>query len=136
MASVNKVILLGRIGSDINLRYGKSGSAYVTFSLATSEKMKGEDGKYTEVTEWHNLVSFGKTAEIIAKYLGKGSLAYFEGKIKHDKYQDANKVEQESTKVVVTDVQFLDKKAAVDNNRAAAAEHTNIGPTYDEDVPF
>jgi len=85
--SVNKAILLGRLGKDPELRYTPSGKAVASFSLATSERWTGQDGQKNESTTWHNIVAWGKQAELIKEYLRKGREVYIEGRIDNRSYE-------------------------------------------------
>ena len=109
MAAVNKVILVGNLGKDPELRRTQSGTAVVSFSMATTEKFKGKDGQQKEETEWHNCTAWNKSAEILAQYLKKGSSVYIEGKLKTRSWED-NGVKKYATDVVVREFQFLGGK--------------------------
>ena len=110
MSSVNKVIIVGRIGRDPEIRNTQSGQVVASFSVATDESYKGKDGQKVEATEWHNVTAWGKQAEFIANYLSKGRLVYVEGKLKAEKYTDKQGVEKYTTKIVADRVQGLDKR--------------------------
>ena len=100
MASVNKVILVGNVGREPELRVTPSGLNVANFSLATTEKYKDKSsGNVEESTEWHNCVVFGTLADTIMKYVTKGQQMYIEGSINTNKYKDANGVEKYSTKI-------------------------------------
>lgn len=101
---MNKVILLGRIGSDIEVNYTTSGTAIGKFSLATSEKYKGE-----EKTEWHRVVAWGKTAEIMSEYLNKGDPVLIEGQIRYGKYDDKEGITRYTTDINVNRFEFVPK---------------------------
>ena len=109
--SVNKVILVGRLGADPEVRQTQGGLSIAKISLATSERKKEQDGNWSEYTEWHRVTCFGKTAELAGQYLKKGSQVYFEGRLKTSKYTDKNGVEKYSTEVVCERMQFLGSKA-------------------------
>ena len=100
MASLNKVILIGNLGKDPEERFFTDGSPVTNFSIACTEKYKDKTGEQKELTEWVNIVTFGKLAEIAGKYLSKGSSVYIEGKLKTDKYTDKNGIERTATKVI------------------------------------
>lgn len=102
MSSVNKVILVGNLGKDPEVRRMQSGDAVANLSIATSESWKDKStGERREKTEWHRVVLFGKVAEIAEKYLSKGSKVYIEGQLETRKWTDQNGVEKYSTEVVV-----------------------------------
>ena len=94
MASVNKVILVGNLGRDPELKYTPNGTAVANFTLATNEKWKDREGKEVEATEWHRITVFGKLAEICGEYLHKGRQIYLEGKIRSRTYKDREGVEK------------------------------------------
>lgn len=108
--SVNKVILVGNLGQDVELKYGQSGTAVGNFSLATTEKWKDKSGQQQEKTEWHKVVTFGKTAENCAKYLAKGRKVYVEGKLQTDSYEKDG-ITRYTTKIIADQVQFLDSSS-------------------------
>lgn len=105
--SVNKVILLGNLGKDPELRMTQQQMAICNFSLATGERRKDASGNWTDHTEWHNIVVFGKTAENCAQYLKKGRQAYVEGRIQTRKWQDKEGKDRYTTEVVGNVVQFI-----------------------------
>ena len=88
MASVNKVILIGNLGKDPEVKYTPSGTPIARFSLATNERTKDKEGNWTDRTEWHNIVAFQRTAEIAGEYLKKGRTVYVEGRIHTDTWDD------------------------------------------------
>lgn len=108
MASVNKVILVGNLGRDPEVRYMPSGSAICTVTLATSRQWKDKtSGERQEETEWHRVTFFDRMAEIAGEYLKKGRPVYVEGRLKTRKYTDKDGVEKYSTEIVATDMQLL-----------------------------
>jgi single-strand DNA-binding protein len=145
MSGVNKVILVGNLGSDPEMTYLSNGDAIVSFSIATSESWKDKStGEKKEKTEWHRCSAFRKVAEICGKYLKKGSKVYVEGKLVTDKY-DKNGVDTYSTKVVFHSMQMLDSKG--DNSSAPTQsaplqspvkrpEPVAAGGDFDDDIPF
>lgn len=106
---VNKAILVGNAGKDPEVRYTQGGNAVATFSLATSDRRKGTDGQWTDHTEWHNLVAWGKTAETCGNYVKKGNKLYIEGRIQTRKWQDKDGNNRYSTEIVVNQMLLLDK---------------------------
>lgn len=111
MASVNKVILVGRIGKDPELKYLSDGNPVASFSLATSSSWKDKaTGNKKEETEWHNLVFYGRNAEIARQYCKKGGLIYVEGRLKTRKWQDQSGADRYKTEVVVDVLQLLGSK--------------------------
>lgn len=110
MTSVNKVILVGRLGQDPELKYTQSGQPVCNLSVATSEVWNDKNGQRQEKTEWHRVIVWGKPAENCAKYLGKGRLVYLEGRNETRSWEDKNSGEKRyATEVVANTVQFLDK---------------------------
>lgn len=107
--SINKVILIGNLGSDPELKATSGGNSVCNFSIATSESWV-KDGEKQERTEWHRIVVWGKTAEACSKYLVKGSKVYIEGKLQTRSFDDKDGVKRYITEVVAADVQFLGSK--------------------------
>jgi single-strand DNA-binding protein len=107
MASVNKVILVGNLGKDPEVRYLPSGDAVANITLATSSKYKNKTGEMVEETEWHRVTFFGKLAEIVGQYLKKGRSVYVEGRIKTRKYTDKDGVEKYATDIIANEMQML-----------------------------
>lgn len=107
MASVNKVILVGNLGRDPEVRYLPSGDPVANISIATTSKYKGKDGNVVEETEWHRITFFGRLAEVVGEYLHKGRSVYIEGRIKTSKYTDKDGVEKYSTDIIANEMQML-----------------------------
>lgn len=116
--SVNKVILVGNLGKDVDLRYTPSGAAVATFSLATTERFKDKEGKAQEKTEWHNIVAWRQLAEICGKFLHKGKQIYIEGKIQTRSYDDRDGNKRYITEIVADQMQMLGGKGE-DSGQAA-----------------
>lgn len=129
--SVNKAILIGNLGKDPEIRYTQSGKAVTSFSLATSEKWKGQDGQQQESTTWHNIVAWGRQAEVLKEYTGKGSKLYIEGRISNRTYDKKDGTKGFTSEVVVQNFQFLDAKKDA-TEPAQAAPNTEA----DDDLPF
>ena len=108
--SLNKVMLIGNLGKDPEVKYTQNQMAVGTFSLATTERRKNADGQWGEVTEWHNIVTFGKTAENCGQYLQKGKKVYVEGSIKTRNWQDKEGKDRWTTEILANTVQFLSAK--------------------------
>lgn len=117
--SVNKVILVGNLGRDPELRYTPSGVAVANFPIATSEKFKDRDGNVQEKTEWHQIVVWRQLAEIAAKYLHKGKQIYLEGKIQTRKWQDKSGQDRYSTEIVMEKMQMLGSASDGQQNNGA-----------------
>ena len=108
MASVNKVIIVGNLGRDPEIRYMPSGDAIANIAVATSYKSKDKNtGEQKEVTEWHRISFFGRLAEIVGQYLKKGSSVYVEGRLQTRKYTDKDGVEKYATDIVAEQMQML-----------------------------
>ena len=113
---INKVILIGNLGSDPEVRYMPSGGAVSTISLATSDQWKDKTtGEQQERTEWHRVVFFKRLAEIVGEYLKKGSKVYIEGSLRTRKWQDKNGVDRYTTEIVANEMQMLDSKGGSSN---------------------
>ena len=117
MAGVNKVILVGHLGGDPEMKYGSSGNAFTTFTMATSESWV-KDGNREERTEWHRIVAFGKLAEICAKWLHKGKQIYLEGKIQTRSWEQDG-VKRYTTEIVAGTMQMLGSRG--DSNSQGGA---------------
>lgn len=104
---VNKVILVGNLGDDPDIKYTQGGMAVTKIRLATTSYRKDRDGNQTERTEWHRVTFFGKLGEIAAEYLRKGSQVYVEGSIRYDKYTDREGVERYTTDIIADEMQML-----------------------------
>jgi len=138
MAGVNKVILLGHLGKDPEVKKLDSGKSVANFSLATSEVYKNKDGEKVTNTEWHNIVLWSPLAEIAESYLKKGSQLYLEGKISNRSYEDKDGVKKYISEVVGRDITLLGKPT-----NSGSAEDTNnegvVNPNASDevdDLPF
>ena len=107
MSSVNKVILIGTLGRDPEIRNLPSGEAVANISLATNSKYKNRNGEMVEETEWHRVTFFGRLAEIAGQYLKKGGSVYVEGRLKTRKYTDQSGIEKYATDIVANEMQML-----------------------------
>lgn len=107
---VNKVILVGRLGQDPEVKMTSDQRQIVNFSLATGERRKDAQGNWVDHTEWHRIVCFGKLAELASSYLGKGREVYLEGKIKTNKWQDKDGNNRYSTDIIANSIEFLGNK--------------------------
>ena len=112
MAGVNKVILLGRVGQDPEMRYTENGTAIANFSVATSEQWKNKDGKKKEKTEWHKVVAWKRLGEICGEYLHKGSQVYIEGRIETRNWEGKDGNKRYTTEVVAHTMQMLGGKSS------------------------
>ena len=107
MASVNKVILIGNLGRDPELRFTRDGQGVANFTLATNERWRDKEGQNQERTEWHRIVVWGKTAENCAQYLQKGRSCYIEGRIQTREWEDKEGNKRQTTEIVAQNVTFL-----------------------------
>lgn len=157
---INKVILVGNVGTDPDVRYMPNGNAVTTLSVATSETWKDKQtGEKQERTEWHRVVCFNRLGEIAGEYIRKGSKIYVEGSLRTRKWQDQQGQERYTTEIVASDIQMLDSKAGAGGNanydemappphaqqqqgtpaprKAQAAQSTqDVFDELDDDIPF
>ena len=141
--SLNKVMLIGNLGRDPEVRYTASSVAVATFSIATNESWQDQDGNTQERTEWHNIVTWRKLAEICHKYLRKGSKVYIEGRIQTRSYDDKNTgVKKYMTEIVASNMIMLDSKdsGAGAGNSSYMPPEASAGPAeggkQESDLPF
>lgn len=144
---LNKVMLIGNVGQDPEIRVTASGDNVANLSIATSETWKDKQGQQQEKTEWHRVVIFGKLADIVSQYVVKGSKLYIEGKLQTRKWQDQSGQDRYSTEVVLTgfdgQMQMLDSKgsqssAPQQSSRLERAPEAPAAPAddFDDDIPF
>jgi len=152
--SVNKVILVGRLGKDPETRYMTNGEAVTNATLATSENWKDKSGEKQERTEWHNLVFYRRLAEIAGEYLKKGSMIYVEGKLQTRKWQTKEGQDRYSTDIIADQMQMLSSKSSGGSNFEVVERPTASAPAaaptpgkpvpakgggfdnFDDDIPF
>jgi single-strand DNA-binding protein len=142
MAGINKVILIGRLGSDPEVRYTPSGVAVANFNIATSEEWKDKDsGEKKERTEWHRVVAWRRLGEICGEYLSKGKQVYVEGRLQTRDWEDKDGNKRYTTEIVASDVQFLGARDSSESARprgSSSADYQGMpsqGPG-DDDIPF
>jgi single-strand DNA-binding protein len=128
MAGVNKVILIGNLGKDPELRYTPNGQPVASFSLATTERWNDKNNQKQEKTEWHNIVVWGKLAELTNQYLKKGRSAYIEGRITTRSWDDRDGNKKYRTEIVATQIQFLGGNQG-GGDASAPAEPTQASDT-------
>ncbi len=152
MAGINKVIIIGNLGNDIELKYTQNNDAIANLSIATSEKWTDKSGQTQERTEWHRVVMYRKLAEIAGQYLRKGSKVYIEGKLQTRKWQDNTGADRWSTEIVCNNMQMLDSRGSnVENNNTPADNNNNVATAannenktipveknddFEDDIPF
>ena len=137
--SVNKAILIGRLGRDPEVRYTNQGSQVTTFSLATDEAWTDRNGERQKRTEWHRIVTWGKLAEICGQYLKKGSQVFIEGKLQTREWEDRDGNKRYTTEVVAREMRMLDSKGAADGRMEeppAPDEPFDAPGGEDDDIPF
>jgi len=136
MSSVNKVIILGRLGQDPEVRYTQDGTAVASFSMATST-VSIKNGEKKEYTEWHRCSAFNKAAEVVGKYLHKGSQAYVEGSLRTRKWQDKEGVDRYTTEITVGRLVLIGGKS---EGQSETQESKPVDPgsfdDFDDDAPF
>ncbi len=136
---VNKVILIGNLGADPEVRYAQNGTAVANFRIATTETWK-KDGNKEEMTEWHRIVAFGRLGEICGEYLSKGSKVYIEGRLQTRKWDDRDGNTRYTTEIVAREMKMLSPRGASTSDSAGSSY--NDEPPYPEpstmgdDVPF
>jgi single-strand DNA-binding protein len=139
MASVNKVILIGNLGRDPELRYTQNGQAVANFTLATNERFSTKDGDKQERTEWHRIVAWGRTGELCAQYLSKGRSVYLEGRLQTREWEDKEGQKRKTTEIVATTVQFLGGRGEGGSGGPSSGPSDggfDPGPPPADDVPF
>jgi single-strand DNA-binding protein len=146
MASVNRVILVGNLGRDPELRYTAGGQPVASFSIATNERWNDREGKTQERTEWHRIVVWGKQGENCANYLQKGRTVYIEGRLQTREWEDKEGQKRQTTEVVAQTVQFLDRREGAPRASGGSGEPgassepgSDPGPASSggsDDIPF
>jgi single-strand DNA-binding protein len=128
MASVNKVILVGRLGKDPEIRSIPSGTSVAKFTLATDDKFTDRQGEKQERTEWHNVVAWGKLAEICGQYLRKGKLVYIEGSLRTDSWEDKESGQKKyRTEVIAQNMQMLDRRGDEEGGGSGSSSYSGGG---------
>ena len=133
---LNKVMIIGRLGADPEIRYTQAGQATCSLRIATDESYTDHDGKRVERTEWHRVSVFGKSAENCNQFLHKGSLVYVEGKLSTRKWQDQNGQERYTTEIRAERVQFLDRKENGPQKPVQRKERGSSAQSELEEIPF
>lgn len=137
MAGVNKVILLGNLGKDPEVRRLDDGRGVANFSLATSETYKNKSGEKVTNTEWHNIVLWSPLADIAENYLKKGSQVYIEGKISNRSYEDKDGVKKYISEVVGREITLLGRAPSSDSmNKQESTTQNNQESSVEDDLPF
>lgn len=151
MAGVNKVILVGNVGNDPDMRLMNNGESVANISVATSESWKDKNGQKQERTEWHKVVAFRKLADIVGQYVKKGSKVYIEGKLQTRKWQDRDGRDRYTTEIIADQMQMLDGRHASGDGATSSGggqraqqsqQINNVNepaapvPDFDDDIPF
>lgn len=146
MSSLNKAMIIGRLGSDPDVRYTQSNTAVATMSVATTERYKDRNGELQENTEWHRVVAWSRLAEICQQYLKKGSLVYFEGPIQTREWEDKDGQKRYTTEIKALSMQMLDSKGdsggsspKSNSSGSSAPKAVEIDESFDDmddDLPF
>jgi len=140
MASLNKVMLIGNLGKDPEVRYTASGQAVASFNLATSEKFKNKNGEQEERTEWHRVTLWSRLAEIAGEYLSKGKTVYIEGRLQTREYEKDG-IKRYTTEIVGEKMQMLSPKGERSGGDVPSGSRSGGGnyeepPILDDDIPF
>lgn len=146
---VNKVIIVGNLGNDPEVRYMPNGNAVANLSVATSESWKDQQGQQQEKTEWHRVTMYRRLAEIAGEYLKKGSQIYLEGKLQTRKWQDQSGNDRYTTEIIADKMQMLGSNNGQSNNQqgrqqatpnvtqaVSNAQSNDVDMSFDDDIPF
>lgn len=142
---INKVILIGNLGADPEIRYSQDGTPVATFNVATTERWKGQDGQMKEQTEWHRIVAWRRLAEICGEYLSKGSRVYVEGKLQTRKWKDQSGNDRYTTEIVAREMKMLSPRTTAGggggeygggNQGYGGGDPFPEPPPMGDDVPF
>ncbi len=145
MSSINKAMIIGRLGSDPEVRYTQSNTAVANFNVATNERFKDRNGEFQERTEWHRIVAWGRTAEICQEYLKKGSLVYIEGPIQTREWEDKDGQKRYTTEIKALVMRMLDSRSdqqassSPPKSSQGTAKSVEIDDSFDDmddDLPF
>jgi single-strand DNA-binding protein len=143
---INKVILIGNLGADPEIRYTQSGTSVASFNVATTERRKGQDGQVQELTEWHRIIAWQRLAEICGEYLSKGSKVYIEGRLQTRKWKDKDGNDRYTTEIVAREMKMLSPRTTAGGGGGGAEYGGAAGgfggdpfpepPPMGDDVPF
>ncbi|SMO85309.1 single-stranded DNA-binding protein [Fodinibius sediminis] len=146
MSSLNKAMIIGRLGQDPDVRYTQSNTAVANLSVATSERYKDKQGEWKETTEWHRVVAWGRLAEICQEYLKKGSQVYIEGPIQTRQWEDKDGQTRYTTEIKALTMTMLDSKGsngadapAQPDNKQQVSSSVDLNDNFDDiddDLPF
>ena len=130
MSSLNKVMLIGRLGKDPEVRYTPDGAPVANFSLATSESWTDKSGTRQEKTEWHNIVAWSKLADLSKRYLTKGRQVYIEGRLQTRRWEDTDAVKHTSVEIVANEMMILGERRDTNHPAGEAPEADEIEDEY------
>ena len=133
---INKIILVGNLGNDPEVKVGQSGNTFATLSVATTDQWKDKQGEKQERTEWHRVIMFGRLAEIARDYLKKGASVYIEGRIQTRKYNDQAGNERYITEIVGNQLEMLGGRPAGQNGAAASTTHPSSNTSNESDMEW
>lgn len=137
MASLNKVMIIGHLGADPDVRYSQNNTAIATLSVATNERYKDQNGDWQESTEWHRIVAFGRVAEICQEYVKKGSKIYVEGTLQTRSWEDKDGVKKYTTEIKARTLFMLDGKGESNVMETSASGAAAVNDNSDNDeLPF
>ena len=137
MSGVNKVILVGNLGRDPEVRYTKAGQAVASFSLATSEKWTDKDGEKQEKTEWHRIVAWGELGEICGEYLSKGKQVYIEGRLQTREWEGNDGNKKHTTEIVANNMTMLGQRGQAEGSeQQSSGSQSSSSDFADDDIPF
>lgn len=136
MSGLNKVMLIGRLGKDPEVRHTSGGNPVATFGLATSESWRDKSGEKQDRTEWHNVVVWGKLAEIAQKFLVRGAQVYVEGRLQTRDWTDREGQKRKTTEVIAEKMTMLERKRDSGGNPNYADADSDISYSGDSDIPF
>jgi single-strand DNA-binding protein len=142
MASFNKIVIVGYLGRDPEIRYTAQGTAVCNFTIATTEKRKDRAGEAQDVTTWFRVAAWGRQAEVANQYLTKGKQVYVEGRLRQEEYTDRDGVRRQTLEVTATDIQFLGSRTdgGIPQQAPGAPGPNDIdispGSRPDDDIPF
>ena len=145
--TINKVLIIGRLGKDPDMRYSPSGTAIASFSVATNHSVKDAEGSWNEQTEWHSIKTFGRQAEFVGEYLKKGRQVFVEGRLQTSSWEDQSGQKKYRTEIIASNVQFIGSKSDSDSSGPGPApekdtsapaqnEQVSTPPAEEDDLPF
>lgn len=134
---INKVLIIGNLGADPEIRHIQDGTPTASFTVATTERWKGKDGQVQDATEWHRVVAWRRLAEICGEYLQKGSRVYIEGALKTRKWQDKDGNDRYTTEIVAREMKMLSARGEGGSQQSGSSGHGGMQePPMGDDVPF